>query len=276
MEQKLIDAIDLAWADEQGASFRYHLGASIIGRECPREIFYSFRWWFNVQHTGRMLRLFERGQREEYAVIESLQKIGATLHLAGDNQQHVQLIADIYGGSCDGIITGLDSYGYTGFGVLEIKTHGSKSFATLNRLGVKEAKQEHYAQFNQYAGHYGAEWSLYWSVNKDNDELFLDVIPFNGELYQYHRDRAYKILRAIEPPKRISSDPTWWKCRFCDYKSHCHGSTPPDKNCRTCEYVELRIDEDAGTHEWFCRHWRRAVPKDFSYAGCDKWSPILD
>lgn len=55
---------------------RWHLGASIIGGECPREIWYSFRWVFHKVFSGRMYRLFNRGHLEEKRNLEWLRGIG--------------------------------------------------------------------------------------------------------------------------------------------------------------------------------------------------------
>lgn len=44
---------------------RGHLGASAIGNRCSRQIWYGFRWAYEEKHTGRLLRLFNRGHEEE-------------------------------------------------------------------------------------------------------------------------------------------------------------------------------------------------------------------
>lgn len=56
---------------------RHHLGASIIGRECYRELWYSFRWATNACLEGRVLRLFDRGHEEESRFVDWLEMVGA-------------------------------------------------------------------------------------------------------------------------------------------------------------------------------------------------------
>lgn len=56
---------------------RRHLGASIIGRKCKREIYYSYRWFAQPQFPGRVLRLFRRGHLEEFLLVDLLRQIGA-------------------------------------------------------------------------------------------------------------------------------------------------------------------------------------------------------
>lgn len=58
---------------------RGHLGASIIGKECWRQVWYDWRWATHVKPKGRMLRLWERGHREEPAFIEWLETVGANV-----------------------------------------------------------------------------------------------------------------------------------------------------------------------------------------------------
>jgi hypothetical protein len=55
---------------------RNHLGASLIGRECLRELWYVFRWVKHVEHDGRMQRLFKRGHFEEPRFASYLRGIG--------------------------------------------------------------------------------------------------------------------------------------------------------------------------------------------------------
>lgn len=55
---------------------RAHLGASLIGRKCNRELWYSFRWAANKNFSGRLYRLFDRGHEEEFRFVEYLRQIG--------------------------------------------------------------------------------------------------------------------------------------------------------------------------------------------------------
>lgn len=41
---------------------RPHLGASVIGKQCMREIWYGFRWSKKTNFSGRMLRLMENNE----------------------------------------------------------------------------------------------------------------------------------------------------------------------------------------------------------------------
>ena len=64
-------------ADE---GFRTHLGASLIGGECSRALWYGFRWATKPKFSGRILRLFNRGHLEEARFISLLLMIGCTVY----------------------------------------------------------------------------------------------------------------------------------------------------------------------------------------------------
>ena len=53
-----------SYEEAQGDGFREHLGASLIGKSCERALWYDFHWATRSRHEGRILRLFETGQRE--------------------------------------------------------------------------------------------------------------------------------------------------------------------------------------------------------------------
>ena len=64
-----LTAIYAAYENLQGDGFREHLGASLIGKPCGRALWFDFRWVTPSRFSGRMLRLFETGQREEDRIV---------------------------------------------------------------------------------------------------------------------------------------------------------------------------------------------------------------
>lgn len=71
--------IDAAYARrhaDENDPFRAHLGGSMIGRACEREIWYGFRWAKVPTFGGRMLRLFDRGHEEEFVFVDTLRLAG--------------------------------------------------------------------------------------------------------------------------------------------------------------------------------------------------------
>lgn len=281
-------ALNNAWSENQSSGHRYHLGASIVGRSCAREVWFKFWWWHGVRHTGRMLRLFNRGHREEAHAVENLRKLGAIVEdvdTAG-RQERFSTLWGLFGGERDAKVSNLDEYGLAGAGLLEVKTHNDKSFKNLQNKGLLSAKPEHFIQMQLYMHWMEVDWGLYYAVNKNDDEIYLGVVPARPDVADQYTERARRIIESPLPPKRISEDPSWYVCRFCDFKRHCQGEFfttdtgepshrvhEPDKNCRTCQNIELRLDDDKNAHSWFCRKWDAEVPKDFLLQGCDEWRP---
>lgn len=72
----VLDDINDFCAKHFDDGFRWHLGASLIGHECQRYLFYVYRWCFKEEFDGRMQRLFNRGHREEERFIQYLEGIG--------------------------------------------------------------------------------------------------------------------------------------------------------------------------------------------------------
>ena len=86
---------------ETKQDFRDHLGASIIGKECLRSLWYDFRWCSSPSFSGRMLRLFETGFREEARIIENLRSIGVTVY-DRDVDTDTQIKYERFGGHFSG------------------------------------------------------------------------------------------------------------------------------------------------------------------------------
>jgi hypothetical protein len=88
-DDELVKLIYESWEKdraERGGDLREHLGASVIGRECDREIWYGFRWFKDNLFDGRMLRLFDRGRREEPVVLVDLMAAGLKFDYSTEEQ----------------------------------------------------------------------------------------------------------------------------------------------------------------------------------------------
>lgn len=260
--------------------FRSHLGASIIGRECARELWYSFHWTTAPSFEGRILRLFNRGHLEEPRMVALLQMIGCTVWQFDEegNQFRVAGYKGHFGGGMDGVLLGIPEL--PDEPVLgEFKTHNDKSFQKLKGDGVRESKFEHYVQMQTYMGKNGFRWGLYMAVNKNDDELYAELIPFDQVTYDRFQERSVMIIDAVEPPARINNSPGWYKCKFCDFSPVCHGAAQPDKNCRTCRWS---TPVDGG--KWICENpivlakaeaqgWEDPIEldKDAQLKGCEDY-----
>jgi len=255
---------------ENEDGFRSHLGASLIGRECARELWYTFRWAQKSTFEGRMLRLFNRGHLEEPRLVALLRMIGCRVwqHTDSGTQYRVSGCGGHFGGSLDAVITGLPDISHVAI-LGEFKTHNAKSFEKLKKEGVLKAKWEHYVQQQVYMGKMNLPWSLYLATCKDTDELWGELIEFNPGQYDRYNDRARMVVEARNPPPRISETPGFFKCKFCSYYNLCHLNEQPLANCRTCAY-----SVPAETGVWGCSLHGKVLQKEEQFKGCNYHRPI--
>src|SRR6056297_1806904 len=108
---------------------RNYLGISIIGHHCSRYLWYCFRHCCKEDFSGRMYRLFETGDLEEYRFVKDLRDIGCTVYEVdgSGNQFAFKGVGGHYAGHMDGCGTGIPEAPET-WHVLEFKTHSNKSF----------------------------------------------------------------------------------------------------------------------------------------------------
>ena len=76
LSKQILEDIDEYCVKLYDDGHRTHLGASLIGDECKRKLWYVFRWVKQEKFEGRVLRLFNRGHKEEDRFIEWLEGIG--------------------------------------------------------------------------------------------------------------------------------------------------------------------------------------------------------
>ena len=227
---------------------RPHMGCSIIGHACDRHIWYSWRWAKAPEFEGRILRLFDTGKREEDRLARDLKDIGVELHTEdADTGKQISVSAHDghLAGSLDGIGKGFPEAPKT-WAALECKTHSAKSFGDLKKKGVKEAKPQHYVQMQMYMGLMELERAMYLAQCKDTDEIYPEWVHFDESCFNVHMARAKRLIEATEPPEKLSNDPAWYECKFCDFYELCHGQRAADMNCRTCCHASPV--EEAGWH----------------------------
>lgn len=275
MVHPIAQEIDRVRVINQSGGHRTHLGISLIGKECSRQIWYSYRWARGAAFSGRMLRLFDRGHDEEARIIGWLRSIGAVVYDTDPTTRKQHLVSELgghFGGSADGIVENLERFGLAGRGLLEMKTHNTKSFLEVVKKGVtlKTSKPVHWVQMQMYMDGLGLPWGLYVAVNKNDDALHIEEVKAEPETANKYRDKARAVVAANEAPPKINLSPSWFLCRMCEYRQICHYNQPPEKNCRSCIHAE----PDTATGGWQCRLHGGEIPKDFIQKGCDEWEKI--
>lgn len=255
---------------------RKHLGASLIGQPCARQIWYGFRWAAEERHSGRLLRLFNRGHLEEARFIEFLRSVGIFVSDVDKNgkQFRIEGVNGHLGGSCDGVcfipanFPGLPpNWDYNTPVLNEFKTHGDKSFKELEKKGMAEAKPQHKAQIDTYGFKMGIHYYLYMAVNKNTDDLYLEfgsVDMANGEAMC---NLAEHIINSPSPPNRQFAK-GHIQCKWCSYNKICHYDQSMELNCRSCANAQPIENK-----QWYCHYNRLTIPEEVIPNGCSVWTP---
>lgn len=259
-----------SWWENKLETPRAYLGGSMVGRECERELWYAFRWCgTGAKFEGRMLRLFNRGHREEAVFIDELRGIGVKVHdtdPATGNQFRFKAIGGHAAGGIDGVALGLPEAPKT-WHLLEFKTSNAKGFADLSRNGVEKSKPEHFAQMQVYMKWAQLTRAQYLAVNKDNDELYGERVRFDAAVASRLEEKAARVIYAPEPLPRLSEDAAFFKCKGCAYRATCHDVALPAPNCRTCLHATPEPDGDG---RWSCAKWGQDIPLSAQAAGCEE------
>lgn len=224
---------------------RKYLGASQIGHPCARALWYEFRHCGREVFSARMLRLFDRGHREEEVFYRLLRKAGMEVWEIDPDTGEQFAISDFNGhfrGHTDGIgkFPGDDAVG------LELKSYNLKRFTVLTKMGVKLESPKYYSQMQVYMEGMKLKTTLFCAVCKDNDELHMEYVEFDPLAFQSLNNKAHSILNADSPPMRIGT-PETYECRHCPHLGICHHSQKPLKNCRSCKF-----GEPAENSTWIC------------------------
>lgn len=271
--------VEAATSEHFAEGFRRHLGASIIGHECARYLWFNFHWVKAEKVEGRMRRLWNRGHLEEPRMIAWLRLIGFTVHeydheADGETQYRIEGAKGHFGGSLDSIAFAPERYGIGNIPLLpEYKTHNDKWFKDVKKHGVIKAQPKHYKQMCSYGRAYGIRYGLYCAVNKNDDELYYEVVELDwGQADDLFRKAEYIIFSDFVP--RISEHPTFFKCKMCSMVGVCHLDEPADVNCRSCVHAKPVEDK-----RWWCElHSPEAnapIPGDVIPNGCPSWKSII-
>lgn len=266
-------AIDRAIEAHKETPHRMHLGASVIGKPCERQLWYLFRWAGHEKHSPRMLRLFNRGHLEEKRFVAYLRSVGMEIWEAGESGDNKQAMRysdhnGHFGGTPDGVGRNSPDLPTGQPAVLEFKTHNAKSFTKLQENGLLGTKFEHFVQMQVSMHKLQIQYGLYCAVNKDDDDLWIEVLQYSPREPLAALDKAKRVIDSEVPLKRIADTPASMACKYCTFQRLCHfGDVAVDRNCRTCAYG--RPDKHS---LWICLLKGVALGETAQRAACDQYS----
>jgi hypothetical protein len=229
---ELIDAALIA--ERQQQTRREYLGASMLGDPCSRRIQYEFACAPkdpDKDFNGQALRIFAAGHQFEALSIKWLRAAGFDLKTekADGRQFGFSVAKGRIKGHIDGVIVGGPSWFATP-SLWEHKALKDKSWQDVVKRGLAISKPLYAAQLALYQGYMpdlSQNPALFTALNKDTQELYHELVPFDASLAQSTSDKAVTILQATDAGQllpRIASKPDYYLCLFCPYAKRCwHG-----------------------------------------------------
>lgn len=227
-----LEAMKKAIEDRQDTSRRDYIGASLIGNECARQIWYEYNGYPRPLFEANTLMNFEDGHRTEDLTASRLRMVeGIELwtHDEHGEQFGFSVLDGKFSGHCDGVIRGLKQ-APKALHIWEAKCSAYKKFNEFksakqkfgDKLALKNWNVNYFAQAQLYM-HYLNIDRHYMTValagGRDYDSCRTEYEP---EIAQYYIDRADKIINSREPPPKINGKSDFFICRFCNFKEICH------------------------------------------------------
>lgn len=257
-----VRAIYKAYEDANEHFDSLGISVGLANTECDRALWYTFRWVTPPQPIpGRNLSIFRTGDRWEEVLVADLEAIGVEVY---GQQDRIRLVGGHVRGKCDGKGIGVPEAPKTEH-LFEFKSSNDKGFKEIVKNGCREAKPLHYGQVQLGMHMWGLTRAGYLVVNKNDDERYFERIEYDVDFCLRLIARLERIINAPEPPARLSEDPEFFKCRFCDHHAICHEGAWSRVTCRSCLHSTPEMGGDAA---WSCSRWAKPLGVDEQKAAC--------
>ncbi|MFQ5460826.1 MAG: hypothetical protein ACE5EL_08535, partial [Anaerolineae bacterium] len=107
----------------------------------------------------------------------------------------------------------------------------AKAWRETVKKGVTKAKPVYAAQVAVYQAYMEGSVpgisqnpAIFTAINKDSQELYFELMPFNGGLAQKMSDRGVRVITATEAGEllpRVTTTPTHFECTWCSWQDRC-------------------------------------------------------
>lgn len=196
---------------------RNYIGASIIGADCLRQIWYEFKGTKAEKVPTKTKRTWAIGKKLESLVMDWLEDAGITLGVLPKRTLQSELVPK-FQGHVDtvwikrGVVKA----------IIEVKTAKDASFKVFVKKGVKIWNPQYYAQIQAYMGMSRVYSTYILVLNKDNSEISDELVEFDPAFYVNLECKALMITNAVVAPPRINGSPLWYQCKMCKFNKVCH------------------------------------------------------
>lgn len=180
---------------------RTYVSSSGLGRACLRQIQYDYLAVPKDQgqeFAPRTLRIFEAGHRGEDMVACWLRLAGFDLRTeqADGRQFGFAALGGRFKGHIDGcLVSGPVDMAYPA--LWETKALGASSWKDTVKKGIAVSKPVYAAQIALYQAYLDLpNPALFTALNRDTQEIYAELLPFDAALAQKMSDRAVEVVRA--------------------------------------------------------------------------------
>jgi hypothetical protein len=194
---------------------REYLGASSIGAECDRQLWYSFHREKPLLDP-RIYRIFDQGHLMESYCISMLKHAGYEV-FHDDGGEQFGFKDEEVAGHIDAVII-IDNEPH----LLEIKTANDKRFAEMKKFGVEKSDPVYFIQMQVYMKYMDLKKALFFVINKNTSEIYMEIVGYESIKATYYVNRGKEIIRGKEEEaERKYKSKAFFRCKFCDYKEEC-------------------------------------------------------
>jgi hypothetical protein len=212
--QQRIDSAIMAIANTKPQ--RSYLGASSIGTECDRKIWYSYHSPKRIQDP-RVHRIMDFGHFSESYIVSMLKHAGYEMYVDDENGDQFGFEDEEVAGNSDGVII-IDGEPH----LFEAKSANDKRFNEMVKSGVAISDPTYYIQMQVYMKYLELDKALFFVINKNDGRLHMEIVNYEKIKADYAVNRGKEIIRGTEEEaQRKYKSPAFFKCKFCDHKEEC-------------------------------------------------------
>lgn len=242
---------------------RHYLGASEIGHECWRKLFYSFRnasiktFDKDENHAAfynevKRIKAVEDGHYQEILTVKRLRalpyiELHNTDESKGEDEQiGFEMLLGHFRGHVDGIIRGLIQAPKT-WHIFEYKSKEqkfvNKLLKLISEIGEKNALQKWDTEYFNQAQIYMHAFKLlrhymvvglpggrgHETCRTDYNKAIAEGIITKAQVIIFNND---------DIPEKLRENREFFQCKWCEYSGICHDGDIPLVHCKTCRYSE--------------------------------------
>jgi hypothetical protein len=195
---------------------RDYIGASAIGSDCLRQIWYEFKGYQGLDVPTKTRRTWAIGKHLEGLILNWIEETGIKIErtwydLSAEDMPYFQ-------GHLDSVWMKKEKP----FAIIEIKTAKDASFMIFIKKGLKGWNPQYYAQVQSYMGMSGIHKAYILVLNKDNSDISDELVTFDKVFYEQICRKAFLIANIEEAPARVHDSPLWFQCKMCKFNKVCH------------------------------------------------------